>query len=65
MDPALLLIVVGSVMFLITFFGCVGALRNATCLLKTVAQAADCWVGLLLEAGSQVCSSSFCSSWGS
>uniref|UniRef100_UPI0037E86C5B tetraspanin-33 isoform X2 n=1 Tax=Semicossyphus pulcher TaxID=241346 RepID=UPI0037E86C5B len=34
-DPALLLIVVGSVMFLITFLGCFGALRNATCLLKT------------------------------
>nr|XP_046247348.1 tetraspanin-33 isoform X2 [Scatophagus argus] len=36
LDPALLLIVVGSVMFLITFLGCFGALRNATCLLKTV-----------------------------
>lgn len=35
-DPALLLIVVGSLMFLITFLGCFGALRNATCLLKTV-----------------------------
>lgn len=34
-DPALLLIVVGSVTFLITFVGCWGALRNATCLLKT------------------------------
>ncbi|KAM4739853.1 tetraspanin-33 isoform 3-T3 [Anableps anableps] len=33
-DPALLLIVVGSLMFLITFLGCFGALRNATCLLK-------------------------------
>ncbi|XP_047199137.1 tetraspanin-33-like [Hippoglossus stenolepis] len=35
-DPALLLIVVGSVMFLITFLGCCGSLRNATCLLKMV-----------------------------
>ncbi|XP_036971776.1 tetraspanin-33 [Acanthopagrus latus] len=35
LDPALLLIIVGSVMFLITFLGCFGALRNATCLLKT------------------------------
>ncbi|XP_017291309.1 tetraspanin-33 isoform X1 [Kryptolebias marmoratus] len=34
-DPALLLIVVGVLMFLITFLGCFGALRNATCLLKT------------------------------
>ncbi|XP_014878887.1 tetraspanin-33 isoform X3 [Poecilia latipinna] len=33
-DPALLLIVVGLLMFLITFLGCFGALRNATCLLK-------------------------------
>lgn len=36
LDPALLLIVVGAAMFLITFLGCFGALRNATCLLKTV-----------------------------
>ncbi|XP_053287440.1 tetraspanin-33 [Pleuronectes platessa] len=34
-DPALLLIIVGSVTFLITFLGCCGSLRNATCLLKT------------------------------
>ncbi|KAF3835766.1 hypothetical protein F7725_028324, partial [Dissostichus mawsoni] len=34
LDPALLLIVVGSAMFLITFLGCFGALRNTTCLLK-------------------------------
>ncbi|XP_071198732.1 tetraspanin-33 isoform X2 [Salvelinus alpinus] len=34
-DPALLLIVIGSLMFMITFFGCFGALRNGTCLLKT------------------------------
>uniref|UniRef100_A0A3Q4HHX4 Tetraspanin n=1 Tax=Neolamprologus brichardi TaxID=32507 RepID=A0A3Q4HHX4_NEOBR len=40
-DPALLLIVVGSVMFLITFLGCFGALRNTICLLKT-------FVGLLV-----------------
>ncbi|XP_004561582.1 tetraspanin-33 [Maylandia zebra] len=40
-DPALLLIVVGSVMFLITFLGCFGALRNTICLLKM-------FVGLLV-----------------
>ncbi|KAK6320541.1 hypothetical protein J4Q44_G00096480 [Coregonus suidteri] len=34
-DPALLLIVIGALMFMITFFGCFGALRNGTCLLKT------------------------------
>ncbi|KAL7396093.1 hypothetical protein ABVT39_000118 [Epinephelus coioides] len=34
LDPALLLIIVGSVMFLITFLGCFGALRNTICLLK-------------------------------
>ncbi|KAF3690524.1 Tetraspanin-33 [Channa argus] len=34
-ETALLLIIVGSVMFLITFLGCLGALRNATYLLKT------------------------------
>lgn len=34
-DPALVLIIVGSLTFLITFLGCWGALRNATCLLKT------------------------------
>ncbi|KAL2090164.1 hypothetical protein ACEWY4_014852 [Coilia grayii] len=33
-DPALLLIVVGSLMLTITFFGCFGALRNASALLK-------------------------------
>ncbi|XP_056133830.1 tetraspanin-33 [Lampris incognitus] len=34
-DPALVLISVGSVMFMITFLGCYGALRNNSCLLKT------------------------------
>uniref|UniRef100_A0A673N655 Zgc:113223 n=1 Tax=Sinocyclocheilus rhinocerous TaxID=307959 RepID=A0A673N655_9TELE len=31
-DPALLLIIVGSLMFTITFFGCFGALRNISLL---------------------------------
>jgi len=35
-DPALILIVIGSVMFFMNIFGCLGALRNATCLLRTV-----------------------------
>ncbi|CAL8310245.1 unnamed protein product [Lota lota] len=34
-DPALALIVIGSVMFFVNVFGCLGALRNATCLLRT------------------------------
>ncbi|KAG7247554.1 hypothetical protein CRUP_026617 [Coryphaenoides rupestris] len=34
-DPALILIVIGSVMFFMNVFGCLGALRNATCLLRT------------------------------
>ncbi|KAL4634826.1 tetraspanin-33-like isoform X2 [Arapaima gigas] len=33
-DPALLLISVGLLMFVVTFLGCFGALRNAACLLK-------------------------------
>ncbi|KAJ8374791.1 hypothetical protein SKAU_G00053710 [Synaphobranchus kaupii] len=33
-DPALLLISIGSLMFIITFFGCFGALRNGVLLLK-------------------------------
>ncbi|MGH0155658.1 UNVERIFIED_CONTAM: hypothetical protein FKN15_029441 [Acipenser sinensis] len=36
-DPALLLIVVGSLMFIITFFGCFGALRDALNLLNIFA----------------------------
>ncbi|XP_066504217.1 tetraspanin-33 [Hoplias malabaricus] len=34
-DPALLLLTVGSLMFIITFLGCFGALRDAGVLLKT------------------------------
>ncbi|CAL8343468.1 unnamed protein product [Gadus morhua 'NCC'] len=34
-DPALVLILIGSVMFFINVFGCLGALRNAKCLLRT------------------------------
>ncbi|XP_077058889.1 tetraspanin-33 isoform X2 [Siphateles boraxobius] len=40
-DPALLLIIVGSLMFTITFFGCFGALRNISLLLNM-------FVGILL-----------------
>ncbi|XP_069085455.1 tetraspanin-33 [Pleurodeles waltl] len=36
-DPALLLIVVGVLMFLITFCGCIGSLRENICLLQTFA----------------------------
>uniref|UniRef100_A0A671SDG2 Tetraspanin n=1 Tax=Sinocyclocheilus anshuiensis TaxID=1608454 RepID=A0A671SDG2_9TELE len=40
-DPALLLIIMGSLMFTITFFGCFGALRNISLLLNM-------FVGILL-----------------
>ncbi|XP_039622503.1 tetraspanin-33 isoform X1 [Polypterus senegalus] len=36
-DPALMLIVIGSLMFVITFFGCLGALRDTSILLKIFA----------------------------
>lgn len=35
-DPALLLLTVGSLTFIITFFGCFGALRDGAILLKMV-----------------------------
>ncbi|RXN17714.1 tetraspanin-33 isoform X1 [Labeo rohita] len=35
-DPALLLMIVGIIMFLITFCGCVGSLRENICLLQTL-----------------------------
>lgn len=38
-DPAILLIIVGVLTFLITFCGCVGSLRENICLLQTVSPA--------------------------
>lgn len=37
-DPAVMLMVVGVLMFVITFCGCVGSLRENICLLQTVSK---------------------------
>lgn len=42
MDPAILLLVVGVLMFLLTFCGCIGSLRENICLLQTVSGQAPC-----------------------
>ncbi|XP_077463920.1 tetraspanin-33 isoform X1 [Stigmatopora argus] len=50
-DPALLLMAVGSLTFSIAFLGCFGALRNAICLLKTFASILAALLLLQLTAG--------------
>ena len=35
-DPALLMSILGCIIFIIGFFGCLGALRENICLLKSV-----------------------------
>lgn len=46
-DPAMLLLIVGVLMFFLTFCGCVGSLRENICLLQTVSKfsvsSADFW----------------------
>lgn len=37
-DPAVMLMVVGVLMFFLTFCGCVGSLRENICLLQTVSE---------------------------
>lgn len=43
-DPALLLMILGILMFFITFSGCVGSLRENICLLQTVSNKASCLI---------------------
>jgi len=36
MDPANIFIIIGSIVFILAFLGCIGSLRENICLLKTV-----------------------------
>lgn len=43
MDPANLFIIIGSIVFTLAFLGCIGALRENICILRTVCNICVCY----------------------